>query len=274
VIDAHVHVWDPAAGFGWLRGPLRRPFGLQDLQAEWEASRTAGVSAILVEAGRGDDAETVSLLRLAERTPYVVGVVGAARLLDSGALDRLHAIAESPNGRWLCGIRERLDGPGLSGAVAAVAGALSDHELVLELDVATDRLRDAAEICTAVGPEVPIVIDHVGTPPGALSDPRSRQWAADLAEVAQLRQVRVKLTGLGTQLGRLRPGERADLIRFAVELFGPQRVMLGSDWPVCTLAGDWSRALESVVLACSDQSAEALDWITHKTASRTYLEQQ
>ncbi|MFF0267053.1 amidohydrolase family protein [Kribbella sp. NPDC004536] len=270
MIDAHVHVWNPATGFGWLRGPLRRSFDLHDLQTEWASAGIADVAAILVEAGRGDDAETESLLELAARTSAVVGVVGSARLSDSGALDRLQAMIQSPNGRWLRGIRERLDGPGLPDAVAEVADALADHGLVLELNVATDRLRDVVEICAAAGPRVPIVIDHVGAPPGSLTGRRSIRWTADLAEVARHRQVSIKLSGLGTQLRRLRPDQRADLIRFAVGLFGPQRAMLGSDWPVCTLVGDWRDAVDSVVQACADQPGEAIEWITGRTAALIY----
>lgn len=215
MIDAHVHVWDLSRRtLPWLspNHPLRRNFTLEELPTE----------VVLVQAD-ADPREVDDLLELAARTPAVVGVVGWFDLLDFP--DRL------PDDPRLVGVRsppaDQTD-PDLFTDPAQVRGvrAAADAGLAIDLLLRPSALIGAARLASAV-PDARLVLDHLGNPTTATPD-----WLAGMKALAECPNVTVKLSGTA----HLATDDLRALVDVALELFGSQRLLFGSDWPVCTLA--------------------------------------
>ena len=197
-------------------------------------------------------AETPELLALAADEPMVAGVVGWVDLTapDDGARlavlrsgpggDRLvgvrHGVQAEPDPRWLCR-------PDVRRGLAAVAEA----GLAYDLLVVPVQMPAAVETVTAL-PDLRFVLDHAGKP--ALASGEIASWRADIHALAALPNVAVKLSGLITEadhaswtVQQLRP-----VARTLLESFGPQRMMFGSDWPVCLLAGSYDDVLAAAAV--------------------------
>jgi len=269
LIDSHVHVWDPAANdYGWLSGELDRAY----LPDEYRAGAPHTTGVIFVEANAADSvAEAGWVAGLS--WPELLGIVAHAPL-ELGAAVSHHLDRLEESGR-VVGIRRQLqdeplgffDHPGLLEGLRVLAAggrpfdACVRHE---QLPALTDLL--------ARVPDLPVVLDHLGKPPVALGDDGT--WARNLAALAALPRVRVKLSGIAPE-GSADRAVREQARRWlaaALELFGPERCMLGSDWPVSAISppretpGEW---LEHVVsdLGASDGDR---DWLTWRTASAFY----
>ncbi len=268
IIDAHQHLW--TADYAWLRDPalaaIRRDYTVADLRKQL---RAAGVDrTILIEAGRCDAAETTEFLRLAAATPEIIGVVGWASLTDPDLATTIAGYAESP---LLVGIRDQvqaaaddhLDRPDVRAGLATVAA----HGKVNELVVRTPQLPAVARAARDLSGAT-FVLDHLGKPPIAVGD--HDRWRELLAPVAACPNVVAKLSGLVTEAG---PGwTAADLrpyVDTALELFGPERLMFGSDWPVLEVKATYPQ-VKDVIAGLVQDDAD----IFHRTARRTYpLEQ-
>ncbi|MFI5698147.1 amidohydrolase family protein [Kribbella sp. NPDC051586] len=233
LLDAHVHVWDlRRRSLPWLgpHHPLRRDFALDDLADPADPGGAGGaggaggglVELVLVQAD-SDPTEVGDLLALAERNPAVVGVVGWFDLLDFP--DRL------PDDPWLVGVRsppaDQTD-PDLLTDPAHVRGvrAAADAGLAIDLLLRPPALIGAARLASAV-PDARLVLDHLGNPTTPTPD-----WLAGMRALAECPNVTVKLSGTA----HLATDDLRALVDVALELFGSQRLLFGSDWPVCTLA--------------------------------------
>ena len=251
-LDAHVHVWDLARRqLPWLPAGhrLRRDFTLPDLAA---ASGGRLPDTILVQAD-ADPLEVTDLLDLAATTPSVLGVVGWFDLLTDVQL---------PQDSQLVGIRcppadqtdpDALTDPALLRGVRAAA----DAGLAIDLLLRPPALIGAARLATAV-PDARFVLDHLGNPATADAD-----WLTGMKALADCPNVTVKLSGTA----HLPSGTLAELIAVALDLFGSDRLMFGSDWPVCTLSS--SRA-EVVRRTTELLPAAAHNDVFRGTAQRTY----
>jgi L-fuconolactonase len=224
MIDAHVHVWDlTRRHLPWLPPdhPLRRNFTLSDLP---DLSETSDV--VLVQAD-ADPAEVDDLLVVAQQNPAVVGVVGWFDLLDLP--DRL------PDDPLLVGVRsppaDQTD-PDLLTAPAHVRGirAAADAGLAVDLLLRPSALIGAVRLASAV-PDARLVLDHLGNP-APLSDAATAEWRSGMQALAECPNVTVKLSGTA----HLATDDLRALVDVALELFGSERLLFGSDWPVCTLA--------------------------------------
>ncbi|WP_309094329.1 amidohydrolase family protein [Streptomyces sp.] len=249
VTDAHHHVWDLSVrDQDWITGPalrpLRRDFTMKDLEPE---ARAAGVGRTVLVQTVTVPEETPELLALAEEHDLVAGVVGWTDLTRPGVADELARLRELPGGRYLKGIRHQVQHepdpewllrPDVLRGLAAVAAA----GLVYDLVVLPGRLPACVRAAAAL-PGLTFVLDHLGKPPvaaGALEP-----WASHLRALAALPNTVAKLSGLATEadpagwtVEDLRP-----YAEVALEAFGPARLMYGSDWPVCTLAGTYGGTL-------------------------------
>jgi L-fuconolactonase len=250
IIDAHHHLW--TADYPWLADEslsrIRRDYTVADLRA---AMKSAGVDrTVLVEAGRGDHAETTSFLALAASTPEILGVVGWASLVDPVLSARLDQHRAGPGGQLLVGIRDQtqghpddhLDRPDVRAGLATVAAA----GLVNELVVRAPQLPSVARAAAAL-PDSTFVLDHLGKP--AIAAGGLSQWRELIAPVAARPNVVAKLSGLVAEADwatwtadDLRP-----YVLTAVELFGSSRLMFGSDWPVCEVAATYADVKEALV---------------------------
>ncbi len=249
-VDAHVHFWGPAEleRYEWMTpamAAIRRPFGPDDLRAHLE--RHGFDRAVLVQTHASVE-ETRAHLELAEATDFLVGVVGWVDLTDAGTAETLAELRERPGGRHLVGVRHQVhdeEDPGwlLRDDVRRGLCALGEAGLAYDVLVRTRELPAALDTARAL-PELRLVLDHVAKPPIASGE--LEPWAARMAELARLENVWCKLSGLVTEAD-WGSWERDDVVPYAsraVDWFGEERLIFGSDWPVCTLAAAYDAVVE------------------------------
>ncbi|MEV4970786.1 amidohydrolase family protein [Streptomyces scopuliridis] len=276
VIDAHHHIWDLSVrDQDWITGPamvpLRRNFGLADLDAE---ARAAGVSATVLVQTIGVPEETPEFLAAADGSDLVAGVVGWTDLTAPGVADTLAALRELPGGERLVGIRHQVQGepdpewllrPDVRRGLAAVAAAGLVYDLVI-LEHQLPAATKAAELL----PGLTFVLDHLGKPPiaGGATEP----WAGLVRELAARPNTVCKLSGMVTEAAwdswtaeGLRP--YADTV---LDAFGPERLMFGSDWPVCRLAASYGEVLDAARTVTDGLSEGERDAVFRDTARRVY----
>ncbi|MFE4450105.1 amidohydrolase family protein [Streptomyces sp. NPDC056796] len=251
VIDAHHHVWDLAVrDQDWITGeelaPIRRTFTLADLEPE---ARAAGVAATVLVQTVTVAEETPEFLALADGNDLVAAVVGWTDLTAPHIADALARLRSLPGGGRLKGIRHQVQGepdpewllrPDVLRGLRAVAAA----GLVYDLIVLPHQL-PAAVRAAALVPELTFVLDHAGKPPVARRT--TRPWADGVRALAALPNTVCKLSGLVTEADP-RSWTVEDLRPYAdtvIDAFGPDRVMFGSDWPVCRLAAGYADVLDA-----------------------------
>jgi L-fuconolactonase len=253
VTDAHHHVWDIAARpQPWLElpgnEPLRRSYELAEFRAEAVA---AGVSASVVVQTVTDEAETRELLAFAAHDDLVAGVVGWADLTSDRVADALAALMSGPDGAFLRGIRHPVlteSDPGwlMRPAVRRGLAAVGAAGLTFDLIVPADLLRAATDAAVAT-PGVTFVLDHCGMP--LIGRHPDEFWIREIRELAALPNTVCKLSGVLTE-----PIAGLDwCYQTVLTAFGPDRIMFGSDWPVCTVEAAYSQ-----VLACAKALTAAL----------------
>ncbi|MDN4614561.1 amidohydrolase family protein [Leifsonia sp. F6_8S_P_1B] len=279
IVDAHTHVWGPdALELDWLAdptaGPLRRPYPVGELLAEEAA---CGVDAVVLVTAVESVAGTAALLAEVERddasraapgapraAPRIGAVVGWVDLTAPGVGGRLDALRAGPGGRLLRGVRlvqEQVEpGRRSTDALLRACDALAERGLVLEVLVAPGRLADLAELVDA-RPELPVVLDHLGGP----SPDAGEAWRLDLFGLAHAPRVFLKLSGLD-----LRTPFGADCAAFALDLFGPRRVMAGSDWPVLRLRSTLEAVWSDLAVAAAGLTSAERDAVLGGTAAEVY----
>lgn len=258
ILDAHVHLWDlTVRPQPWTDQfpPLRRSFLLPDLE---QVLAGHGVDAAVVVQAGDTIAETRDLLALADTTPRLAGVVGWVDLDGPDVGAALAELRAARGGGKLVAVRHQLQvepdpgylaRPGVRDGLAAVARAGLAYDVVIspwQLPLATET--------AAALPEVRFILDHAGKPPIASGDLRA--WRKDLARLAELPNVAVKLSGLVTEADAAAwtQADLAPVIDHALACFGAERAMAGSDWPVCLLAAGYG-----AVRATLDQALGQLD---------------
>lgn len=245
IIDAHQHFWQIARGdYGWLTPDLPelyRDFMPSDLAPIMQRNDVQGT--ILVQAAPSL-AETEFLLQIAEKTPFVLGVVGWVDFADPDAPATIARLAAHPK---LIGLRPMIqdirdDDWMLQDKLTPAFEAMIAHDLVFDALVLPRHLSRLKRL-VARHAELRVVIDHAAKP--AIADRQFDSWAADMAALAAQEQVCCKLSGLLTEAGE--NGSKADLapyIAHLLRIFGPGRLIWGSDWPVLTLAASYDSWLE------------------------------
>ncbi|MEU0277629.1 amidohydrolase family protein [Streptomyces sp. NPDC088147] len=276
VIDAHHHLWDLSVrDQDWITGPamapIRRNFTLADLAAE---TRAAGVSATVLVQTIGVPEETPEFLAAADGSDLVAGVVGWTDLTAPGVADTLAALRELPGGDRLVGIRHQVQGepdpewllrPDVRRGLAAVAAA----GLVYDLVILEHQLPAAAKAADLL-PGLTFVLDHLGKPPIAAG--ATEPWAGLVRELAARPNTVCKLSGMVTEAAwdswtaeGLRP--YADTV---LDAFGPERLMFGSDWPVCRLAATYGEVLDAARTLTDGLGEDERDAVFRDTARRVY----
>ena len=275
-IDAHHHLWRLAdRPQAWLDGPemaaIRHDFGLADLRAETAAGRID--RTILVQVLPDLD-ETAGFLALAADSALVAGVVGWTDLTTGFIAEVLAGLRAAPGGDKLVAIRhlvqaepdpQWLNRTDVRRGLRAVAEAGLSYDLLTlphQLPAAIDTVRAL--------PELTFVVDHLSKPPIASGE--LEPWASRIRRLAAEPNVHCKLSGMVTEADRA--GWRVDDLRpyaeTVLDAFGPQRVMFGSDWPVCLLAASYSDVCEAAEKLTADLSAEERAEVFGGTAARAY----
>lgn len=275
VIDAHQHVWDPArAEYEWLGSelaPINRRMTFADVAAELRAARVD--YTVLVQSA--DNAQDTELMReTAAINPQVVGIVGFAPLDDPEAtattLDSWRGDSRMVGVRNLIHTKSDPDWL-LQPAVAESLSVLEDRGLVLDIPAVAPRHLEVVAILSQRHPFLRIVIDHLGKPP--IGHASLERWRGLLSTVAQNPLVHAKVSGLYPTTGdpaawtteTIRPA-----FDRAVELFGPQRLLYGGDWPISVLAGGYTRVWAGLRPLFDSLSAEERQWILGRTAVHVY----
>ena len=247
-IDAHQHFWIyNLAEYGWIdesMAALRRDFLPSDLQPEMESNDFHG--SVAVQA-RQTLEETHWLLELASRSPRILGVVGWVDLRSPDIRSQLQDLTRNPK---LVGVRH-------------IVQSEPDHRFLLqpeflrgvslleEFDLAYDILIYAEHLPVAVEfvqrfPGQRFVLDHLAKPP--IKSGNIDSWAQGIGRLAAFPNVFCKLSGLVTEADwqHWKPEQIIPFLDVAFESFGPGRLMIGSDWPVCLAAASYSRTVQVV----------------------------
>ncbi len=267
-IDAHQHFWSlEEFRYSWMpegESLLRRDYLPEDLAPILAEHRFDGSVAVQATT---DSGEADWLLSLADAYSFVKGVVAWVDLASPElprTLDRLqrhprfvgvrHPVHDERDERWI--LRED---------VLAGLGELARRGVPYDLLLRPVHLRLVPEIAERV-PGLRMVIDHLAKP--RIAKGELEGWAGDLARAAEVTEVYCKLSGMVTEAD-LRTWKAQDLapyVAHALAVFGPERCMFGSDWPVCRLAGSWKQVLAAFTQACGPLPQETRDWLLGETA--------
>lgn len=272
MIDAHHHLWDlQVREQPWLdEFPiLQRSFAIGELSAQLQSNKVDG--SIVVQTVP-DQGETEELLALASADNPIVGVVGWTDLTTGRVREQVEYLSSLAGGDKLVGIRHGVQsGSGdwfSDSAVIDGVAALGQCGLVFELLVRLPQLNAAIDLVRQL-PQTRFVLDHAGKPGiarGSL-DP----WRSQILELSEFDNVACKLSGLTVEAGeRWQPQDLKPYVDHVVTSFGPRRVMIGSDWPVCLLAGSYTDTWAAFTQALVKLDPVAQAEILGGTAKRWY----
>jgi L-fuconolactonase len=246
IIDTHIHVWDfTKARYSWLDGDtsiLNKTYSIQEL--EGERGRAGITEGILVQAANNFE-DTDWMLKVADRTEWISGVVGWLPLTEpEQAAEALAAYQSNP---YFKGVRHLIHNEAdpawllqdtVIESLKHLAGAGLPYDVV---GVTVEHLEAAIIVANKV-PHLKLVFDHLNQPPIAKEEKFGR-WGALLQEAAALPNCYAKISGLGLTAAKGLAWAAADLqpyIEFALEQFGEDRCCCGGDWPVALLAGSYT----------------------------------
>jgi L-fuconolactonase len=275
IVDAHHHAWNlQVRDQDWIRGPemavLRRSFSVDDLRPD---ARRFGVAATVLVQTVTVAAETPEMLALAAADPLVTGVVGWTDLTSAAVGDELARLRSGPGGEFLVGVRHQVQSepdPDWLRRADVLRGlrAVAEAGLCYDLVVLPHQIAAATHAAAAV-PGLTLVLDHAGKPPIASGELTA--WAADVRSLARQPNTVCKLSGLVTEAAPgAQPAAFAAVADVILSAFGPDRVMFGSDWPVCLLATDYAGVValaRELVAGLADAERNA---VFAATAERVY----
>ena len=277
LIDAHHHLWAPAQrAYPFMAAeplaPIRRSYDLADLE---RVTRPLGVEATVLVQAVSTQEETNHLLAIADSSHGLVsGVVGWTDLTSPDVSSQLAAVRGGPGGARLVGVRHQAEDepdpnwlvrPAVTAGVAAVGNA----GLVYDLLVKAPQWAAALALVRRT-PGTVFVLDHAGKPD--IAGGAWAPWAQMISALSPEPNVHVKLSGLVNQ-ARWSDWTTAELQPYAehvLDSFGADRVMLGSDWPVSELAGDYARVMLSLRSLLDGLGNDERVQVLGRTAERTY----
>ncbi len=273
VIDAHQHFWQMGRyDYSWMNtpelAPLRRDFLPQDLEP---LTRRVGVDhTIFVQTVHNLD-ENRWVLALTDRYEFIVGVVGWVDLTSEAVEDQLAEFEGHPK---FVGIRhqthdEQDDDWIVRGDVLCGLTTLERHGVPFELLFFTRHLKHVATLARRL-PELKMVIDHLAKP--RIREQRTDDWLDDIKEAARYPNVYCKLSGMITEADwkNWKPADLEPYVQTVLEQFGADRLMFGSDWPVCTLAGSYEEVYHALLESLGPISESERMKIFGDTARRFY----
>lgn len=270
-IDAHHHLWRyTPEEYDWIDGrllPLRRDFLLNALHTELAAAQVDGTVAV---QARQTAEETEWLLQLAEQDPSILGVVGWLPIAETGFAPLLHKLQTRA---LLKGLRHvvQAEAPGFldradfNGGIRQMRGSGLAYDLLIQAWQLAECTRFVDR-----HPEQVFVLDHLAKP--EIAGGEIAAWGTELRELARRPQVFCKVSGMVTEADPTcwTPAQLAPYFEVALEAFGPDRLMIGSDWPVLTIGcayAQWWSIVEKWVISLSDMEQAA---ILGGTAARVY----
>ncbi|HEV2834124.1 MAG TPA: amidohydrolase family protein [Pyrinomonadaceae bacterium] len=272
MIDSHQHFWQVGRfDYPWMTSDnavLYRDYLPAQLEPVLKENGVA--KTVLVQASNSVE-ESRWLLSLAEENGFIAGVVGWVDLLSQETASQLeeltgdskfkgvrHLVESEPDDDWL-----------VEPQVLSNLRLLSAFNLSFDLLVHTRHLRYARVVADQC-PDLPLVIDHMAKP--AIARGEFQEWSRELRPLADFPNVHCKLSGLVTEANWT--GWTTDDLRpyvdYALELFGPERLMFGSDYPVCLLAASYKQVLESFQELLKDLTNAEREHVFASNAARFY----
>ncbi|MDR3496875.1 MAG: amidohydrolase family protein [Ancalomicrobiaceae bacterium] len=276
-IDAHQHFWHPETGgdYGWLSGPferLNRRFDPHDLQPSLAINGISGT--VLVQTWNDLD-ETWEFIRIAATTDFVAGVVGWVDLTDRQVGDTLAALKSSPEGRWLVGIRHLIQTEAdpnwlLRDDARRGLKAVEQAGLVYDLVPNLPQLPSCVQT-TRDFAGLRFVLDHISKP--EIRNREFKAWSGLMRGFkAERDHVYCKLSGMVTEANwaTWTPADLKPYVLEALDVFGAERCMFGSDWPVCLVAASYDRVHDALMECVQELSQAECDRIFGGTAIECY----
>lgn len=263
VIDSHHHFWRYTdADYGWIPpewSVIKRDFLPSDLQREITA---AGVDGVISVQARQSLVETEWLLDLAARHPFIRGVVGWVPLIDPAIETHLDRFAAAPKLRALRHVLqgEPDDGYMLRADFNRGISALTRRGLTYDILI-LERHLPATITFVDRHPNQVFILDHIAKP--RIGAGELEPWAKNIRELARRPNVACKLSGMVTEadVATWTPSQLKPYFDVVLDAFGPQRLLFGSDWPVC-LAGvsysGWKQTVESLLRGITPRERAAI----------------
>ena len=248
-IDSHQRFWHySSAEHTWMSdemGQLKRDFSPEDLQS---LLQSCGFDGCIAVQARQTLEETRWLLELAGKHAFIKGVVGWVDLCSADLPRQLETLATYPK---FVGVRHMVqDEPDDEFIPRADfmngISHLRRFDLTYDLLIHPKHLRAAAQLASKF-PEQPFVLDHMAKP--RIAEGLLSPWREDLRELARSRNVSCKLSGMVTETkwNQWKPSDFTRYLDSVVEAFTPDRLMAGSDWPVCLLSADYAATMQMVI---------------------------
>ena len=271
-IDSHQHFWRyDAARDGWIKDSmsvLKRDFLPEELEGECKAN---GIDATITVQADQSEADTLFLLDLAKRSKRIAGVVGWVDLRSPSVEDRLRFFAKFEK---LCGLRhiaqsEPDDRFLVSRDFTRGMARLGEFGFTYDILIYPRQLTAAIELVSQF-PEQRFVVDHMAKP--EIKTGSREPWARHMQIIAQNSNVYCKLSGLVTEADWLhwKPEDMIPYLDVVFEAFGPDRLMFGSDWPVCLLAASYRQVKQLIESYVEVHAAEHKQNIFGGNAMRFY----
>ena len=271
-IDAHQHFWNlEQFAHGWITEelqPLRRSFGPSDLKPLLEEHSFDG--CVLVQTFSSVE-ETRWFLSLAMQNPFIRGVVGWVDLEDPDVGEMIEALQEHPR---FVGVRHVVhDEPNVNWLTRPeVMRGLAELEIrrvPFDLLLKPPHLGPALKVAERF-PGLPLVVDHIAKP--RISAGGWEDWAQGIAALARCPNVSCKLSGMITEADwkAWKPDHLRRYVDYVVEKFSPHRLMFGTDWPVCLLAGSYSQVVKALEATLSAMNQEEQAGVWGNNAARFY----
>jgi L-fuconolactonase len=272
-IDSHQHFWELGRfPYEWLEAPavekIRKNFLPCDLEGEIQK---AGIDACVFVQTQHNLEETKWALSLAEKHPFIAGIVGWVDLASPDCEDQVLEFKQSPK---FAGVRHVVhDEPDANFIVRPDVlrglAILEKHDVAFDLLFYVEHLPHAVTLAERF-PRLRMVIDHLAKP--HIKSQRLDNWLANFHAAAAYPNIYCKLSGMITEAHHTdwMPTDLTIYIEKAIQCFSPQRLMFGSDWPVCLLAGEYDKVVEALDQNLGALTATEKEAIWGRTAAFFY----
>ena len=270
-IDSHQHFWqfNPVRD-AWIDSSMEKiakDFKPKDLKPLLEQCKMDG--CVTVQADQSET-ETEFLLKLAEQNPFVKGVVGWVDLSSNDLSERLEFYSKNP---LFKGVRHILQaekkGFMLQDSFLKGISQLKNFNLTYDILIYPHQLIEARTLVEK-NPEQAFVLDHLAKP--YIKDQKIDDWSTHIRKLAKHKNVYCKLSGMVTEAdwNHWRAQDFKKYLTVALEAFGSDRLMFGSDWPVCLLAGSYQHVVKIIDLFIEELKPEEQNKIMGENAINFY----
>jgi len=273
IIDAHQHYWElNRFDTSWLETPEHKPIRKNFLPADLKTRiDMTGVDYTVFVQTQHNLEENRWVLKLAEENAWIAGVVGWIDLAAENCEEQLLEFKQHPK---FVGVRhitqaEPDDDFIVRPDVIRGLKVLQKHKVPFDLLFFVKHLKHAVTLAKEL-PELPMVIDHLAKP--HIKEGRLDDWETNFRAAAKFPNLYCKLSGMVTEADwkSWKPANLKPYVDVAMEAFGPDRLMYGSDWPVCELAGTYQQVFDALKEVLGEITEEERDHIFWRTAKDFY----